>query len=142
MTTLAKVQARQGIARLRKGNQRLHTRADFERVRREGRSWSHRLLVLVACPNTLGGTRVGIAAGKRVGSAIARNRAKRLIREAMRQFYPRIRAGWDLILIARVAIVLVKMQAVAVALESLLRRAELLPGPDDQAGSSFRQHTE
>jgi ribonuclease P protein component len=142
MTSLAKVQARQEVARLCKGKQRLHARADFERVRREGRSWSHGLLVMMACPNASDGTRVGVAAGKRVGRAVVRNRAKRLMREAMRQFYPRIRAGWDLVLIARVAIVPVKMQTVAAALESLLRQAGLLPDLDDQAGSPFRQHTE
>jgi ribonuclease P protein component len=142
MTSLAKVQARRAGARLRKGKQRLHARDDFERVRREGRSWSHRLLVMVACPNASDWTRVGMAAGKRVGSAVVRNRAKRLMREAMLQFYPRIRAGWDLILIARVAIVPVKMQAVAAALESLLRQAGLLSDLDDQAGSTFQQRTE
>jgi len=126
MTSLAKAQANQRFARLCKGARRLRARADFERVRREGRSWSHRLLVLVACANALDWTRVGVAAGKRVGSAVVRNRAKRLMREAMRQYDPRVRAGWDLILIARVAIVPVKMQDVAAALESLLRQADLV----------------
>ena len=120
MTSLAKAEC------LCKGARRLRARADFERVRREGRSWTHWLLVLVACPNALDWTRVGVAAGKRVGSAVVRNRAKRLLREAMRQYAPRLRTGWDLILIARVAIVPVKMQDVAAALESLLRQADLV----------------
>lgn len=126
MSSLAKVKANQGFARLRKGARRLRARADFERVRREGRSWSHRLLVLVACPNASDWTRVGVAAGRRVGSAVVRNRAKRLLREAMRQVDPRVRGGWDLILIARAAIAPVQMQDVAVALESLLRQADLV----------------
>jgi len=41
-----------------------------------------------------------------------------------------------------VAIVSVKMQAVAIALESLLRQAELLADLGDQAGSSFQQYAE
>ncbi len=120
MTSLAKAEC------LRKRVRHLRARADFERVRREGRSWSHRLLVLVACPNALDWTRVGVAAGKRVGSAVVRNRAKRLLREAMRQYDPGVRTGWDLILIARAAVVPVKMQDVAAALESLLRQADLV----------------
>jgi ribonuclease P protein component len=111
---------------LRQGAQRLRARADFERVRRDGHSWRHRLLVLVACRNEPSVTRVGVAAGKRVGSAVARNRAKRLMREAMRTFSPQVAPGWDLLLIARAPIVQVKTQEVAAALESLLRQAALL----------------
>jgi len=111
---------------LRQGAQRLRARADFERVRREGHSWRHRLLVLVARRNELGVTRV---AGKRVGSAVARNRAKRLMRQAMRTQSPRVAPGWDLLLIARAPIAPVKMQDVAAALEPLLCQANLISGP-------------
>ncbi len=141
MTSLAKVTTDKFV-HLRKRARRLRARTDFERVRSEGRSWSHRLLVLVACPNASGLTRVSVAAGKRVGSAVVRNRAKRLMREAARQYYPHIRTGWDLLLIARVSIVSVKLQAVAAALESLLRQADLLLAVSEQAGSPFQQQTE
>jgi ribonuclease P protein component len=114
---------------LRQGAQRLRARADFERVRRDGHSWRHRLLVLVARRNELGVTRVGVAAGKRVGSAVARNRAKRLMRQAMRIFSPRVTPGWDLLLIARAPIAPVKMQDVVAALEPLLCQANLISGP-------------
>ena len=110
---------------LRKRVQRLRARSDFERVRREGRAWSHRLLVLVACRNELGVTRVGVAAGKKLGSAVVRNRAKRLMREAVHQLAQHIEPGWDLLLIARAAIVPVKLQEVADALLTLLSRAGL-----------------
>jgi ribonuclease P protein component len=106
--------------------QHLRAQADLARVRREGRSWAHRLLVLVAGRNKLDVTRVGIAAGKRVGSAVTRNRAKRLMREAVRTHSSHIAPGWDLLLIARAAITQVKMQDVAAALESLLYQAQIL----------------
>jgi len=112
---------------LRQGAQRLRARADFERVRRDGHSWRHRLLVLAARRNESGVTRVGVAAGKRVGSAVARNRAKRLMRQAMRIHAPQVAPGWDLLLIARAPIAQVKLQDVAAALESLLRQADLVP---------------
>jgi ribonuclease P protein component len=116
---LAEARARIRLARLR-------TRGDFERVRRDGKAWSHRLLVLVACPNELGATRVGVAAGKKLGNAVVRNRAKRLMREAVRQRAPKLASGWDLILIGRAAIVPVKLADVADALDWLLRQAGLV----------------
>lgn len=111
---------------LRKGVLRLRTQRDFERMRREGRSWSHRLLVLVTCPNSSPVTRVGVIAGGKLGSAVVRNRARRLMHEALRRHAPRLAPGWDLLLIARAAIVPVKMQEVADALEQLLRQANVM----------------
>jgi len=105
---------------------RLRARAEFERVRREGHSWSHRLLVLVACRNELQITRVGVTASRGVGGAVERNRARRLMREAWRMCAAHIVPGWDALLIARTAIAKVKMQEVAAALESLLRQAHLV----------------
>jgi len=52
---------------------RLRTDAQFRRVRSEGRSWAHPLLVLYALPNDEGVTRVGFSVGKRVGKAVARH---------------------------------------------------------------------
>ncbi len=106
--------------------QRLRAHADFDRVRREGRSWSHRLLVLAACRNELGVTRVGVTAGRRVGGAVVRNRAKRLMREAARVHYAGVAPGWDLVLIARAAIAGARLPDVAAALETLLRQAGIV----------------
>jgi len=74
-------------------------------------------------------TRVGVAAGKQVGNAVARNRARRLMREAARLYYPNIAPGWDLLLIARAPIVRVKMQEVAAALQALLSQAQIAQDP-------------
>jgi len=101
-----------------------HT-ADVRRVYDEGRSWAHPLLVLVARPNGLDFTRVGVIASRSVGKAVARNRAKRLLREAARRLYPRFGAGWDVILIARAGILKVKEPQVEEALASLLKRSGL-----------------
>ena len=101
-----------------------HT-VDIRRVYNEGRSWAHTLLVLIARPNDLDFSRVGVTASRKLGSAVARNRAKRLLREAARCLYPQFGAGWDVMLVARGGILKVKEPQVKDALESLLRRAGL-----------------
>lgn len=106
-------------------SRRLTKKADVQRVRSQGRSWTHPLLVLVACPNDVGHTRVGMIASRRLGGAVARNRARRLLREAARLGYPHIPPGWDLLLIARPALAGARQPQVQLAFESLLRQAGL-----------------
>ncbi|MGD1995354.1 MAG: ribonuclease P protein component [Anaerolineae bacterium] len=105
---------------------RLRRSADFERVRLDGRSWPHPLLVLAALRNELSYTRVGVAASRRVGRAVARNRAKRLLREAARHLYPKLSPGWDVVLIARPDILEAREPQVREALGVLVERAGLL----------------
>ena len=104
---------------------RLTRSTDFKRVRHDGKSNAHPLIVLIALENQLSTTRVGVAAGRSVGNAVKRNRAKRLIRAAARDLHPQIKTGWDLVLIARSPIIQVKMPQVRDALQALLQRAHL-----------------
>ncbi len=108
----------------------LKTSQDFQRVRREGRSWAHPLVVLIACPNDQSNIRVGITAGKSVGSAVARNRAKRRLRSAVRLAETQMATGWDVVFIARPVLVEAKWPEVTGALTQLLRRAKLLRGSE------------
>ena len=48
------------------------------------------------------GIRFGVTCSRKVGNAVARNRAKRRLREAARQVLPQAgRPGWDYVLIGR-----------------------------------------
>ncbi|MFZ5880682.1 MAG: ribonuclease P protein component [Chloroflexota bacterium] len=106
---------------------RLTRSDDFKRVRQSGKSYAHPLLVLVAQAAEPPRVRVGVTAGRTVGNAVQRNRAKRLLREAMRPSLPFLPPGWDLILIARPGAVRATLEEVRAALAALLRRASLLP---------------
>ena len=104
---------------------RLRRPGEFRRVWSAGRSWAHAWFVLWALPNDLDYVRVGITASRKVGNAVARNRARRLLREATRHLYPHIATGWDLVLVARSALVTAKEPQVESALQSMLNFAGL-----------------
>lgn len=107
---------------------RLTRSEDFKRVRRTGKSYAHPLVVLVvqAC-DMCANVRVGVTAGKTTGTAVHRNRAKRLLREAMRPYLNSFTAGLNLILIARPPLVTATLEDTRAALDNLFRRAKILP---------------
>jgi ribonuclease P protein component len=106
---------------------RLTRSEDFKRVRRSGKSYAHPLVVLIvqAHEQPHARTRVGIAAGRTVGTAVRRNRAKRLLREAMRSLLPGTATNVDLLLIARPALASAALEEARAALQNLLQRANL-----------------
>ena len=112
---------------------RLTRSEDFKRVRRSGKSYAHPLVVLIVQTNDQRSNpvdqprvKIGVAAGRTVGTAVHRNRAKRLLREAMRALLPGISSNLDLILIARPGLVTATLEETRQALFSLLQRAQIL----------------
>lgn len=97
------------------------------RVRRNGKSYAHPLIVLIAQPNESPQVRVGVTAGRSIGNAVQRNRAKRLLREAMRPILPTLASGWDLVLVARSGMANASLKDTRSALDILLLRAGLIP---------------
>jgi len=71
------------------------------------------------------GPRVGIVASRRVGGAVQRNRAKRVLREASRKFVDTLRPGSRMVLVARRSLVDdgVRTPEVVTELERLLAQA-------------------
>jgi ribonuclease P protein component len=104
--------------------QRLRKSRDFAAVRREGRSWSDGLLVLVARPNGLEVARFGFSVGKRIGNAVVRNKVKRRLREAAR--LTQVKDGWDLVIIARRDASSADFHTLDSSMRNLFRRARVL----------------
>ena len=81
---------------------RLRPGGEFGRVRQNGRAWPHRFFVShrASPPRSAGAPpRIGVAAGKRLGNAVLRNRLKRRLREGVRQVYPNLISGIDVVII-------------------------------------------
>ena len=77
-------------------------RAGFLRARRDGEKAVAKGIVVQAVANGEAGSRMGITASKKIGNAVARNRARRRLRALANDVLaPVARPGMDYVLIAR-----------------------------------------
>jgi ribonuclease P protein component len=83
----------------------LRTGAAFDRVFKRGARHGGRLFLVVAAPNGFTFDRLGLAVSRRVGGAVARNRARRLLRESFRRLEHPRGGGADLVVVAHPEIV-------------------------------------
>lgn len=103
-----------------------------------GGAKTNALAVLRYLPNDLGHPRIGFSAGRRLGSAVKRNRAKRLLRDSVRRLP--LTGSWDIAIIARASAAPADYAAVANSAEDLFGR---LPkgsgGPNTDSRKSERE---
>ena len=105
---------------------------DFARLTERSVAKTHPLLVGLFVRTDLDQTRFGFATGKRLGGAVVRNRARRRIREDLRAMAPSFQPGWDVLIIARPALVSADHDALVGALQRVLRSGGVLGGRSDQ----------
>lgn len=90
----------------------LNENRDFVRIYKRGKSQVNSILVTYLMKNRQGVTRVGITATKKVGCAVRRNRARRIIRAAYRELAPTLPGGYDIIFVSRTRTPYCSMQQV------------------------------
>ena len=91
---------------------KLRLNREFRAVYSRGASQVGSVLVTYMKRNRLPGVRIGITASKKIGNAVHRNRARRVILAAWREMAPEVPAGFDLVFVARSRTTQVKMNEV------------------------------
>lgn len=116
---------------------RIVAASDFRRVSRTGASVARPEFVLYYSPRAEGSpARFGFVVGRRIGGAVARNRVKRLLREAARTLLPRLETSVDVVVVAREPIRERAFPELELALHDCAARAGLTDRPKDESTTS------
>lgn len=112
---------------------------DFQFTYRMGKSVGCRLCMLVYvrdrrkprasrknAPTPVPNVRVGFSVSKKVGNSVQRNRVKRRLRAALDMFLPSLQPGYNLIFVARAAILDEPFPSLCAQVARLLEKAGLL----------------
>ncbi len=105
---------------------KLKQNSDFRRIYGRGTSYVDSAFVIYTLKNRSGGLRLGLTVSKKMGGAVKRNRAKRLLTAAFRECAPNIKMGYDFVLTARTRIFTVKSTDISAVLMRYLQEADLL----------------
>lgn len=103
---------------------------EFKRAYARGKSYVSPVMVTYIVKNRCRQLRIGITTSKKTGNAVARNRSRRVIREAYRTLMPELpavlRQGYDIVFVARGKTPFVKMKEVRRAMARHFTEAGVL----------------
>lgn len=96
---------------------------DFHRLYNKGKSYVSPVLVTYILKNKSDNLRYGITTGKKIGNAVKRSRARRVIRAAFRETAPFLEKGIDIVFVARGRTPYVKSTEIKKAMEAHFKKA-------------------
>jgi ribonuclease P protein component len=116
----------------------IRKRSDFERAYKGGTRLTSRLMTVFFVATELDGPRLGLAATRKLGSAVVRNRARRLVREVFRHHKPT--GAMDVVVVPRREMLDVPYRTLEAEFLSLLdryqqRRHQPAPAAREQGGT-------
>jgi len=110
-----------------KREHRLRSKADFERVKREGKRWRSDWFSLSVFAHHAGPTRFGFVVSKRIAAkASARNLIKRRLRAVIHKLLASILPGFDIVIVAQSTEVAADFHALAERVGQVLAQAGTL----------------
>lgn len=98
---------------------------EFKKVYGEGRYYVEKYVVMYIIMNDSAMNRVGFSVSKKVGKSVVRNRVKRLMKEAYRQFAGCIKTGYDIVFTARAGSGTATFSEIEKNIASIIKKAKL-----------------
>ena len=108
--------------------EKVRKRAEYQRIYDRGVKVNSRLFTLFRLPNGLEHGRLGIAATRKLGGAVVRNRAKRLVREVFR--HNKLAPGFDIVIVPRRELLDTSLVALEREFRNSLERSARRPSKD------------
>lgn len=100
---------------------------DFRRIYSKGKSYVDPVLVTYVLKQRYKEPRVGITTSKKIGKAVQRNRARRIVMAAYRELYPKLeKTGYDIIFVARGRTPYVKSTDILRCMKKQLKKAGVI----------------
>ena len=99
---------------------------DFRRIYGKGKSFQGPALVSYVMKNRAGICRMGITTSKKIGNAVERNRARRVIRAAYSMIEDKIHGNYDFVFVARSKTKYIKSTQLAILMLSQLEQAGVI----------------
>ena len=84
-----------------KARHTLKKNSDFRRLYAKGKSAVSPYMVVYCRRNREGVNRLGYTVSVKLGHAVVRNRVRRRLREIYRLNSPKLKSGWDIVVVAR-----------------------------------------
>lgn len=101
---------------------KINKNREYKKIYNRGKSMASSVVVTYCLKNKFSGVRFGITTSKKIGNAVKRNRARRIIRAAFAELRNRIKDGFDFIFVARSKTCFVKTQDVLKDMEFHLEK--------------------
>lgn len=104
----------------------LKKKTDFEKVAKNGRPFFTHQLGFKILPNHLAYNRYGIVINLKIDKrAVVRNKLRRQIKAVLRTHQPKLKTGWDIMILMRESIKELKYQEIEEKLLELFKKARL-----------------
>lgn len=109
----------------------IKSNCDFRRIYGKGKVFQAPALVSYVLKNRAGICRIGITTSKKIGNAVERNRARRVIRAAYQSMEHQVNGNYDIIFVARSKTKYIKSTSLEMIMKSQLKQAGVIDEETD-----------